>query len=245
MKTALVTGASGGIGNEIVKNFCQKEIFVGAQYNKNSQSLISLKEQLAKKNIGDYLSLYKADFCCASGAENLYKEFIKDFNHTDILVCNAGIDLYKLAQDTTNEEFNKVFMVNTQSAFILSKLCLEQMIKRKSGKIIFVSSVWEQVGASNESVYSLTKSALIGYTKALAKEVGSCGITVNCVCPGFINTPMNNRFTEQEKQEIISRTPLLRAGTPSDVANLISFLTSKESDFITGQVISCDGGFIL
>ena len=245
MKTVLVTGASGGIGNAICKDFANKEYFVSAQYNTNQNSLLALKEQLNKNNLGDYLSLYKADFCSTCGAENLYKQVIKDFNHVDVLVCNAGIDLYKLTQDTTAEEWRKLFMVNTESAFILSKLCLEQMISRGKGKIIFISSVWGISGGSFETAYSASKSALIGYTKALAKEVGASGINVNCICPGFIDTAMNSRFNDQEVLDIIERTPLKRVGKPQDVASLVSFLASESSDFITGQVIAVDGGFIL
>ena len=245
MKTVLVTGASGGIGNAICKTFAENEYFVSAQYNSNKNSLNCLKEQLNKNNLGDYLSLYKADFCSTFGAENLYKEVIRDFNHIDVLVCNAGIDLYKLTQDTTIDEWRKLFAVNTESAFILSKLCLEQMISRGKGKIIFVSSVWGVAGGSLETAYSASKSALIGYTKALAKEVGGSGINVNCVCPGFIDTAMNNRFSEQEVKEIIEKTPLNRVGTSKDVANIVEFLASEKSNFITGQIISVDGGFIL
>ncbi len=245
MKTVLVTGASGGIGSAICKTFAEKEYFVSAQFNSNKNSLVSLKEQLNKVNLGDYLSLYKADFCSTCGAENLYKEVIKDFNHVDVLVCNAGIDLYKLTQDTTLDEWRKLFAVNTESAFILSKLCLEQMISRGRGKIIFISSVWGIAGGSLETAYSASKSALIGYTKALAKEVGGSGINVNCVCPGFIDTDMNNRFSQKDVEDIIDETPLRRVGSPQDVANLVDFLASNKSDFITGQVIAVDGGFIL
>lgn len=245
MKTVLITGASGGIGLAICKTFAEKEYFVSAQFNSNKNSLLSLKEQLNKVNLGDYLSLYKADFCSTCGAENLYKEVIKDFNHVDVLVCNAGVDLYKLTQDTTLDEWRKLFAVNTESAFILSKLCIEQMISRGKGKIIFISSVWGVAGGSLETAYSASKSALIGYTKALAKEVGGSGINVNCVCPGFIDTAMNNRFSEQEVKEIIEKTPLNRVGTSKDVANIVEFLASEKSNFITGQIISVDGGFIL
>lgn len=246
MKTVLVTGASGGIGKAIVSSFAQREYFVAAQYNNNLNSLLNLKKQLNQENnYGDYLSFYKADFSHIEQAENLYNSVIKDLNHIDVLICNAGIDLYKLTDQTSLEDWRKLFSVNTESAFVLSKLCLEQMRKRGNGKIIFVSSMWGVVGGCLESAYSASKSALIGYCKSLAKEVGGNGITVNCVCPGYINTPMNSNFSDSEKAEIIEKTPLKRAGTPQDVASLISFLTSEEASFITGQSIVCDGGYTL
>ena len=162
------------------------------------------------------------------------------------LICiGCLISLIKLFDETTDEEWDNVFNVNVKSAYILTKFSLKSMIARKSGKIINVSSIWGKDGASMECCYSASKSALIGLTKALAKEVGPSNINVNCVCPGVIDTKMNARFSKDEMQDLVNETPLLRLGTANEIAKLIYFLSSNEASFITGQIITADGGFTL
>lgn len=243
LKKVLITGASGGIGIETTRKFLENGYFVIAQYNSNIEPLNSLKGE--SKEFSDYLFPIKADLSVSSDLENLIKVVKDSFKGVDTLVLNAGVSLYKLLTDTTDEEFDKVFNVNLTSAFKLSREFLPYMISKEYGKIVNVSSIWGVSGASMETIYSASKSALIGLTKALAQEVAPSGINVNCVCPGVIDTAMNARFTDAEKQEIIDQTPLKRFGKPSEIAELIYFLSSDKADFITGQVITCDGGFIL
>ena len=241
MKTVLITGASGGIGLETVKLFLKKGYHVIAQYNKNKQALEDLKNESSSY----VLSIYKADFSNPNEIKEMFSSITKTVKHFDVLVNNAGIDLYKMITDTTIEEWDKIFNVNVKATFLLTNLVLPFMLERKQGKIVNVSSVFGLYGASMEVAYSATKSAIIGYTKSLAKEVAPSNVYVNCVCPGAIDTEMNARFTKEEMDDIKNQTPLLRLGTPKDVANLIYFLSSEESDFITGECIKTDGGWTL
>ena len=245
MKTALITGASGAIGRETVKAFVRKGFFVTAQYNSGYSSISSLKEELEKEGYIGYINPIKADFSIKGETERVISAHLKNFKHIDVLVNNAGVDLYMQAQDTTEEDWNRLFDINVKACHLLTKDALKNMIERKSGKILFVSSIWGVAGGSLESCYSATKSALIGYSKALAKEVGPSNINVNCICPGVIRSPMNDGYTEDEMKDIISRIPLGRIGEPKEIAEIIYFLCSDSANYITGQTITCDGGFIL
>jgi len=245
MKVALISGASGGIGRETAKTFVKNGYFVVALYNSDNESIESLKKELSKENLSDYLFPIKANFLVEEEIYSAFNTIKKSFKHIDVLINNAGVGLYKLTQDTTDNEWDELFKINVKSAFILTKLALESMIDKKSGSIINVSSVWGNNGASMECCYSASKSALIGFTKALAKEVAPSNVRVNCVCPGVINTKMNKRFSDGEINELINCTPLSRLGEPIDVARLLLFLSSDTSSFITGQIITTDGGFSL
>ncbi len=238
MKTALITGASGAIGSALAEKFIENGYFVIGGYNKGESKAKELENKYKDLFFGVHADLKNE---CEGNA--LYDFAKKNFGHVDALILNAGIDVYKLCTDTTVKEWDDIFAVNVRAGFILSKLCLPEMIKRKSGKIVFVSSVWGKVGASMETAYSASKAALIGLTKALAKEVSPSGITVNCVCPGVIASEMNARFSKAEMAEIISRTPVNRIGNPEEVAELCAYLCSEKADFITGQDFSVDGGF--
>ncbi len=245
MKTAIITGASSGIGYQTVKTFIENEYFVTAQYNKNQAGMDSLVAEVTAMGKKDYILPVKVDFALEKEVEKVYRTHITNFKHIDALVNNAGVDLYCQAQFTENSAWDKTFDINVKAPFILTKLALNDMVERKNGKVVFVSSIWGVAGGSLESAYSASKSALIGYTKALAKEMGLSNINVNCVCPGVIDTPMNAGYTKEEIADIIDRTPLARIGKPSEVAQLIYFLCSEQSSFITGQSIVIDGGFIL
>ena len=244
MKTALVTGASGGIGRAIVKEFISNGYFVIAQYNKNYKGIQKLVEELPESQ-KEYLFTISADFNVKGEAQKLFDKVSESFKHIEVLVLNAGKDLYKLYTDTTEEEWDSLFNVNVKANFMLSKLFLPEMISRQSGNIVFVSSIWGNNGASMEVCYSATKASLIGLTKSLAKEVSYSKINVNCVCPGVVDTPMNSRFTTEEMEEIISSTPMGRTCSPQEVAKLVYFLTTNDAKFITGQTITIDGGFTL
>ncbi len=243
MKVALVTGASGGIGRATAEKLVKDGFFVFAHYNANKSGIDKLSDELGE--LSQNLCAVQADLSTEEGAVKLMDCVLKSFKHIDVVVNNAGVGLYKLITETTFEEWDRIFSINVKSAFIITNRTLKGMIELKRGKIINVSSMWGTVGASMEVAYSASKSALIGYTKALAKEVAPSGITVNCVCPGVIDTPINARFSKEELDALAEQTPLGRIGKAEEVAELISFLCSEKASYITGQVITCDGGFSL
>ena len=245
MKTALITGASGGIGKATVIEYIKNGYFVIGQYNKGEEGINSLKSELEKLGLIDFFFAKKCDFAKEGEALAMCQRISKSFKHINALVLNAGAGLYKLYTQTTYEEWQTLFNVNLNSAFVISNYFLPEMISRNSGNIIFVSSVWGQQGASMEVCYSATKSALIGLTKSLAKEVAPSGVRVNCVCPGFIDTPINARLSKSEVNEVVSQIPLNRIGNPQEVAKTIYFLTSEQASYITGQQITIDGGWTL
>ncbi|MBQ6728218.1 MAG: SDR family oxidoreductase [Clostridia bacterium] len=238
MKTALITGASGAIGGALAEKFIENGYFVVGGFNKGES-----KAKELEKRYKDLFFGVHADLKSECEINALYGFAKKNFGHVDALILNAGVDVYKLLTDTTTEEWDDIFSINVRAGFILSKLCLPEMIKRQRGKIVFVSSVWGKLGASMETAYSASKAALIGLTKALAKEVAPSGVCVNCVCPGVIASEMNARFSKEEMAEIISRTPVGRIGKPEEIAELCAYLCSEKADFITGQDFSVDGGF--
>ena len=243
MKVAIITGASGGIGKAIAQKFIDNGYFVIGQYNSGKNSIDKFTEQLKRQGKSDYFFSIKADLSKTYDIENMMDSIFSSFKSIDVLVNNAGVSLTKLITDTTDEEWDKVFDVNIKSAFLITNKVLKGMISKQSGKIVNISSMWGLVGSSMEVCYSASKASLIGFTKALAKEVGPSNINVNCVCPGVIDTPMNSHLTKEDLSVLANETPLNRIGTPEEVADLVYFLGTENSKFITGQVISCDGGF--
>lgn len=238
MKTALITGSSGAIGSSTVEKFIENGYFVVGGFYKNAEKAKALETRFK-----DRFFAVKADLKDEKEVRSLYYFTEKNFGHVDALILNAGVGLYKLFTETETAEWDEVFNVNVRSSFLLAKLCLPEMIKREHGRIVFVSSVWGKVGASMETAYSASKAALIGLTRALAKEVSPSGVTVNCVCPGVIKSEMNARFSEKDMKELAFNTPVRKIGEPKDVAELIYYLASDKADFITGQDFSVDGGF--
>lgn len=245
MKTALITGVSGKIGKEIAKKFIENGYFVMGVYNRNENSIKELNGYLSEKNLSDYFVAVQADISTIQGVDYVTGRFRENFSHIDVLVNNAGVDLIKLCSDTTEEEYDEVFNVNVKASYFFASNFIADMVSRQNGKIIFVSSIWGVSGASMESAYSASKFALVGLTKSLAKELGESNINVNCVCPGVIDSPMNDVFSSEEKQELINRTPLKRMGEAKEVASVVYYLSSDEASFITGQAITLDGGFTL
>ena len=177
--------------------------------------------------------------------KNMVEITKKTFGNIDVLVNCAGVSDTRLLIDSTKEDYDFVFDTNMRGTYNTCKLVGREMLSNQSGKIINISSIWGLRGGSCESVYSASKGAIIAFTKALAKELGPNGINVNVVAPGFIQTDMTKNVTEEIKQEIMESSALGRLGTPEDVAGVVSFLASEKSEFITGQVISVDGGWLL
>ena len=245
LKTAFITGASGGIGSATALKFLENGYFVIAQYNSSTDGIKNLISVAKEKEFSDYLFTIQCDFSKTDSVKNMLEVVCKSFKRIDVLVNNAGVGAYKLITETTEEEWDKLFNVNVKSVYMITNAVLNGMISFKRGKIINVSSIWGKAGASMEVAYSASKAAVIGYTKALAKEVSPSGITVNCVCPGVIDTKMNARFSLSEMDELKAGTPLGRLGDSREVAELIYFLSSEKAEFITGQILTVDGGFTL
>ena len=240
-KTALITGASGGIGSEICRIFAENGFDIIAQYNKNESEAALLKKELEERFSVSFFPLC-ADLSKGEEAVSLSERALAVSKNIDVLVNNAGVSLRGLFQLIDERDAKKLLSINLESAMTITRKILPSMIVRKEGKIVNVSSMWGVTGGSCEVDYSASKAALIGFTKALSKEVGPSGINVNCVAPGFIETKMNACFDEETKREIAEEASLCKNGTPRDVAELVFFLSSQKANFITGQTISVDGG---
>lgn len=242
MKTAVITGSSQGIGRQIALEFAKNNYAVVVNYNKSKNEALELIEKI--KKLGSTSIAVQADVSKFQEAQKLIDLSLNEFGKIDVLVNNAGISLQKIFQDVSEAEWKNLFAVNVGSIFNCCSCVLKDMISRKSGKIINISSIWGMVGASMEVHYSASKAAVIGFTKALAKELGPSGINVNCVSPGVIDTKMNN-FDQETLAELKNETPLGKIGTALDIAKTVLFLVSSGADFITGQVISPNGGFVI
>ncbi len=243
-KTVLITGASGGIGQAIAVAFWQKGDKVIMHYNSNKDELEKLAAAMNESRpfSATYLS---ADLKDKVQVDELFTKSEEIFGNIDILVNNAGVSQQKLFTDITDEDWDNIFDLNVKGMFYCCKRAVPSMINKKQGKIINISSMWGQVGASCEVHYSASKGAVIAFTKALAKELGPSKIQVNCVAPGFIETSMNSHLSEEAIMAIKEDTPLKAIGTPQDVAKSVLFLGSSDSDFITGQIIAPNGGLII
>lgn len=243
MKTVLITGASRGIGREIAIKFASEGYNVVLNYNTSESKAKTIAKYI--EGMGVKCLLVKADVSVESEVMAMVDTALKEFGRIDVLVNNAGVALSKLFQLTTTDEVARVFGVNTFGVINCSKAVVPSMVSEKAGKIINISSIWGKVGASMETIYSASKGAVIAFTMALAKELAPSGICVNCVCPGVIDTDMLLEYTEDDKKDLKEQTPLNRLGTPQDVANAVYFLASDNATFITGQVVTVDGGFAL
>ena len=238
MRSVLVNGASRGIGAEIVRLFCERGYRVAFTYKSSAQAAARLASETgALAIVADSASEGEVIRAVAEA-----RDFLESI---DVLVNVAAISSFSLFTDITAEEWSRIFAVNVNGAFYYSRAVLPEMIARKSGRIINISSMWGSVGASCEVHYSATKAALDGMTRALAKEVAPSGITVNAVAPGVIATDMNSALSEDAIEALREETPLGRLGTPRDVAEAVLFLAGESGDFITGQIIGVNGGFVI
>ena len=242
-KTVVITGASRGIGRECARLFAQKGYNVVINYNNSEDRARELCDELNSQ--GFSAAMVKADVSVSAQAKELIDKSVELFGSVDVLVNNAGIGEQRLITDVTDEIWERMIGVNLNAVFYCTRQALTHMINKKSGKIINISSIWGICGASCEVHYSAAKAGVIGFTKALAKEVGPSGITVNCVAPGVIETEMNKALSEDDLAALCDETPVGRLGTPADVANTVLFLAEDTGSFITGQVISPNGGFVI
>ena len=232
---AIVTGASRGIGRAIAKSLANKDYIVIANYNKSEKEAIELKNEF------NNIDIFKADVSKRDEIKSLVEYTLNKYGKIDVLVNNAGIGNEKLFQDITDEDWQNVINTNLYSVFCVTQEVVNNMIHNKSGCIINISSIWGQIGASCECIYSASKAGIDGITKSLAKELGPSNIRVNSIAPGFIDTDMNKKYKTSEINDIKNETPLQKIGRPEDIAKCVNWLV--EDEFTTGQVISINGGW--
>ena len=236
MKTALVTGGSRGIGAAIVRALTRQGWQVAFCYKSSQEAA----DTLAKETGATALL---CDVTDSAQVQIMIADTLRRLGHIDLLVNNAGVAWQGLLTDMTDTDWHTVLDTSLSAAFFTCRGVIPGMVSRRTGRIINISSIWGRVGASCEAAYSAAKAGLIGLSKALSKELGPSGITVNCLCPGVIQTDMLASFTPDDLAMLADETPLCRLGTPEDVAAAVCWLAAEEAGFVTGQVIGVDGGF--
>ena len=242
-KIALVTGSSRGIGRAIATELARRGWAVAIGYRVRRDKAEELAQQLTEA--GCRAMICQADVSRREEVEAMVRRVEENFGPVSLLVNNAGIAGQSLFQELTEERWHEFFSVNVDGAFYASRAVLPHMLHEHTGCIVNISSIWGQRGASCEVAYSATKAALIGLTRSLAAELAPSHIRVNCVAPGVIRTDMLDELPEELLPQLAEQTPLGRLGTPEDIAAAVAFLADPAAGFITGQVLTCDGGFIL
>lgn len=242
-KTVLITGGSRGIGAACVRLFAQQGWSVRFLYRSRADKALRLTDEL--RALGHDVACFQCDVADRKCVREAVKEILRTSHRIDALINNAGTAHIGLFTDMTEQQWDDLFSVNVKGVFNCSQAVLENMVSEKSGCIVNISSMWGEVGASCEAAYSAAKAAVIGLTKALAKEMGPSGIRVNCVTPGVIATDMNAELTEDDLAALSDETPLMRIGQPEEVAKTVLFLCEEGSSFITGQVLGVSGGLII
>ena len=227
-RTAIVTGGAGGIGAAVCQRLARDGINVVIAFRSSEEKAVQLAEEIRKSG-GNAEAIKTGD------VKNLFSRTCETFGSIDVLVCNAGVAAQAVLNDVSDGDYDRLMSVNMGGVFRCCREAVPYMLKNHSGSIINISSMWGICGASCETVYSASKAAVIGFTKALAKELGPSGIRVNCIAPGVIDTGMNSHLADE--------TPLCRIGKPEEVAAAVSFLASDDSSFVTGQTLCVDGGF--
>lgn len=242
-KVAFITGATRGIGRAIALELANEGYNIALNYRTENEALETLKKEISELGVECYP--VQGDVSKAEDSERMTKEIIEYFEQIDVLVNNAGITKDKLIQRMKEEEFTDVINVNLVGTFNITKNVIKYMTKKRYGKIINISSVVGISGNAGQSNYAASKAGIIGFTKSIAKELASRNITANAVAPGFIQTDMTNVLKDEVKEAIEGTIPLKRLGTAEDVAKVVKFLASDDSNYITGQVINVDGGMLM
>ena len=242
-KVALVTGGTTGIGKAIAQELAKSGFNIAINYRTETEEMQELKKEIEANNVK--CLFVKADISKFEETEKMAKEIIENFEKIDVLVNNAGVTKDGLIMRMKEDAFKQVIDINLVGTFNVTRNIVPYMVKQRSGRIINIASVVGIVVNAGQSNYSASKAGIIGFTKSLAKELSSRNILVNAVAPGFIETKMTDILNETVKESILSQIPLGRMGTPSEVANVVKFLSEEDSSYITGQVINIDGGMVM
>ncbi|MCD8215066.1 MAG: SDR family oxidoreductase [Clostridiales bacterium] len=241
-KTVLITGSSRGIGRAAALAFGRWGYNVALNCVKNREAMEKTAEEI--KSLGAKTEGYVCDVSDYGTVCNMVKAIENRFGGIDVLVNNAGVSFYGLFQDMKEEEIRRVIEINLMGVFNVTGCVLPYMISKKEGAVINISSVWGNVGASCEAVYSASKGGVNAFTRALGKELGPCGIRVNGISCGCIDTEMNSNLNKEEKAALAEEIPLMRFGKAEEIGELILFLASEAASYINGQIITADGGFL-
>lgn len=238
MKNVLITGGSRGIGKACVYEFIKNGYRVFLNYNNSKNEAEKIAQETGAV-------IVKADISKTDEVLKMAEFIHENYGKIDVIINNAGISQIKLFTDISEDDWDKMFDINIKGMFLITKAFVSDMISKQSGKIINISSMWGVTGGSCEVHYSASKAAVIGFTKALAKELGPSKICVNCIAPGVIETEMNSHLSKEDMKILCDETPLERIGKPEEIAKTALFLASGNADFITGQVLNVDGGMVI
>lgn len=242
-KVAIITGGSRGIGKEIAKKFAKENYNLVINYVSEKTNTEKLKKEF--EALGAEVLFIKTNVTSYEECEKMAKDAINQFGKIDVLVNNAGVTKDSLLLRMKEEDFDTVINVNLKGTFNVTKACIPYMMKKKSGKIVNISSVVGISGNSGQANYAASKAGIIGFTKSVAKELASRNILANCVAPGYIATDMTNGLSDAVKESINNQIPLKRVGMPEEVAKAVYFLAGEENSYITGQVLNVDGGMLI
>lgn len=243
MKTVLITGSSRGIGAEIARRLSDDDYRIIINYNKSEREAKNLESEI-RKNHKDALAI-KADITKFKEVHNMFKEVERKYKGVDILINNAGVSSYSLFQDIDEKTWDNIFDVNVKGVYNCIHAALPYMLNKHSGKILNMTSIWGIVGGAMECHYSATKGAINALTKALAQELGYSGITVNAIAPGAVDTPMTNSIGEENLCILSEDIPMGRLATTQEIAEIVAFMISEKNSYMTGQIISPNGGMIV
>ena len=242
-KVVLITGGARGIGRKVAEVYAENGYDVVINYVSEKTDVEGIKKEIEEKGVK--CSLVKADVSKAEEVEKMVEQAIQEFGKIDVLVNNAGITRDCLLMRMSEEDFDKVIEINLKGTYLVTKQVIKYMMKKRQGSIINLASVVGVVGNAGQCNYSASKAGIIGFTKSVAKELAARNIRANAVAPGFIETDMTNVLKDEIKENINAQIPLKRMGTAKEVAELIYFLGSEKSSYITGQVINVDGGMVM